>query len=368
MSIKNINLTNPFQLSTNQTFNSAQLLSISFIFMYLTACGETEQLNSTVQLNSPQIKTNNITNTEPELTIQPLDIDLSSSPIDKQVFLGLTEHKEKAVPPCPFLSDKTALATVETDWILKRRQSSDKHCLWSKNIGFSIKVTIEPLAIAKPAKERAYNLDSPPVIKNQNEPGANPVTLHDTTWGNERAYAMTFEQNNQLVVIYITGMKTSVERLINTAKEVAAKLTDPGVATTEYKPNNDHSKLLNMCETWTEAEIEAIIGEPVQSTPGALDCKWETGSVENLKQIRVTIYSGKSYPWNELIERGEQIIKGIGERGLMETKRKRKNMPAHVLLNTLYQEKLVTITTTDTIANHKAVALTLSKNIDQRFK
>ena len=348
--------------------NLAPLLGISFFLMCLTACGETDQQTNSEQINIEQQTANQTANSNSAPIIEEDKISLSTTPIEKLAFLGISAPVAKEVSACPYLSDDTALATVDTDWVLKRRQSSSQGCLWSKNTGFSIKLTIEPLATAKPVQERAYNLDNPPVIKKQTAPGYKAVTLHDNTWDKERPYAMAFEQNNQLIVIYVTGMKTSVDRLMATATEVASKLANPNQQNSIKMTSNTLSDSFNMCSIWSQLEIEAVLGQPVKVTPGTLDCKWEVGQAERLKQIRVTIYSGKSYPWDELIARGEQAIDDIGERGLIETKRKRNNMPAHVLLNTLYQEKLVTITTTDTITDHMALALALSKNIDRRLQ
>ena len=86
-----------------------------------------------------------------------------------------------------------------------------------------------------------------------------------------------------------------------------------------------------------------------------------------MKQIRVMIYSGKSYPWESVISQGARDVPDLGERGIMEKKRKRTKMPGHVLLNALYEDKLVTVSVTDTIPDHEAVALALAKNIDKRF-
>ena len=323
--------------------------------IFLVACGEADTVSET------SVNAASTTDVEP---VKSVSVNLLSTPLDKLAFLGLIVPEVKEAAACPFLSDEAAVAIVKTDWDLKRRETSNESCYWSKNLGFSIKVTVEPLATAKPVRERTYNLETPPVLKDQPEPGSNAVVLYDTAWDKELAYAIAFEQDSKLVMIYVTGMATDATRLTAAAREVADKL--PTVPTLDLQ--KDNAGAFNMCLTWSDADIEAIIGAPVQATLGDLDCKWEAGTGEGLKQIRVTIYSGKSYPWDSVLAGGARDIPGVGERGLMETKRKRTNMPRHVLMNALYDETLVTVTVTDTVSDYEAMALALSNNIDQRFK
>lgn len=328
-------------------------------FLLLAACGDDGSSKQTAEASaaSPQPA-----NPEPEKSVS---LNLRSTPLDKKVYLGIVIPEVEEAAPCPFLSDEAAFASVKTNWILKRRETSNQQCYWSKNLGFSIKVTVEPLATAKPVQSRAYNMDSPPVLKQQPAPGNNAVVLYDTTWDKEQAYAMAFEQDSKLVMIYVTGMETDAERLSAAAKEVSAKLATAAIIDSPQ----DNAGAFNICTTWAESEIAEIIGTPVKATMGKLDCKWETGEGANLKQVRVTIYGGKTYPWESVLEqRGSTEVPDVGERGIMEKKRKRSNMPGHVLLNALYDEKLVTVSVTDTIADYKAVALALSKNIDKRLK
>ncbi|MFT6268763.1 MAG: hypothetical protein ACJAVV_001578 [Alphaproteobacteria bacterium] len=128
---------------------------------------------------------------------------------------------------------------------------------------------------------------------------------------------MSFEQEGKLVMIYVTGKATDAERLSTAAKEVANKLLSAPILNSQ----TDYAGTFDMCTTWSESDIAAIIGRPVETTFATLDCKWETGTGLDLKQIRVTIYSGKSYPWESVLEQGVSDISGIGERGLLERKR-----------------------------------------------
>jgi len=332
---------------------ATQLLVVSCL-MVLVGCDDAEPINSI-----------NPATTAQATVIEPvsMDLDLASTPLDKPLFLGLVVPQEKSAAPCPFLSDKTALAVVKTDWTLKRRETTNERCYWSKNLGFSVELTIEPLATSKPLAERVYNLESLPVLKPQSGPGDNATILYDTVWDKEQPYAISFEQNNQLIMMRVTGLTTDEERLTAAALEVANKLP----AASSIDTQDDYSVTFDMCSTWRKSEIEAILGSAVQTTLGNLDCKWESTKEGVLKQIRLTIYSGQSYPWESVLEQGGLEIPHVGERGLMESKRKNSRMPAHVLLNTLYTNKLVTVSVTDTIVEYKAVALALSKNIDSRF-
>ena len=340
--------------------NNKAIRTLTFIScIFLAACGDEKPTN--------QVDTKPSENSASTASVQPItpaNLDLLSTPLDKQAFLGLIEPKVKEAAPYPFLSDEAAIAAVKTRRTLKRRETSNESCYWSKNLGFSIKVTVEPLATAKPVRERAYNLETPPVLKNQPEPGNNAVVLYDTAWGKELAYAISFEQDDKLVMIYVTGMSTDATRLTAAAKEVASKLPTAPI----LEDPKDDADAFNMCATWKDSDIEAVIGAPVQGSRGTLDCKWETGTGMDLKQVRVMIYSGKYYPWDSLLAEGARDIPNIGERGLMERKRKKSKMPAHVSLKALYKGKLVSITVTDTIPNPEAIALALAKNIDNRLK
>ncbi|MBL4660061.1 MAG: hypothetical protein JKY19_06875 [Alcanivoracaceae bacterium] len=340
-------------MSIKNTIRTLAFMALTF----LVACSDTEP--------TKQVTVNSSTNT---VKAKAVTLNITSTPLNKRAYLGLIVPDKKEVAPCPFLSDTTAVATVKTAWTLNRRETSHESCYWSKNLGFSVNVTVEPLATAKPVQERTYNLENPPVLKAQHGPGNNATVLYDTVWDKEQAYAMSFEQDNKLIMIYVTGMATDAQRLTATAHEIANKL--PNVLTSDTKNHlpQTNAGTFNMCSTWSQSDIEAIIGTPIQMTQGTLDCKWETGIGESLKQVRVTIYSGKSYAWDYLKELGAVDIAEVGERAMMDRKRKNKNMPGHVLLNALYNEKIITVTVTVTIADHKAVALALSKNIDNRLK
>lgn len=329
-------------------------------FLLVAACSNEEPTSEKDTATIGKVeKTTSTATVETELFAE---VDLLSTSLEKSAFLGLKIPEVKEAVPCPYLSDEAATAVSSKDFQLKRRKTSNKRCYWSKNQGFSVELTVEPLATAKPIKDRVYNLESPPVLKDQPAPGSNAVVLYDTTWDKELAYAIAFEKDNQLVMLKVTGMPTDAALLTAAAEEVSNKLSTAAVITEQAS-----SGTFDMCATWAANDIEKIIGSAVNITSGNLDCKWEAAASEELKQIRVTIYSGKSYPWDSLLERGAREIPNLGERSLIETKRKKSKMPGHLLLNVLYEQTLVTITVTNNIPNYEALAVALAKNIDSRF-
>lgn len=328
--------------------------------LLLAACSDSEPSQPATDNSSTPTQTDQGN----KAATESLNLNLNSSSLDRQQFLGLVIPESPVVAPCPYLSDEAALAAVKTSWELVRRETSNDQCYWSKNAGFSIKLTIEPLATAIPVRDRPYNIDTPPVLKAQAEPGNNAMVLYDTAWEKELAYALSFEQDDKLVMIYITGMNTDATLLTAAAKKVASNLPTAPVLTAQPDDTNG----FNMCNTWTQAEVASLLGKPLEITEDKLDCKWQSGEGLDMKQIQVGIYSGKSYPFETLLEEGAVAVSGVGERSLMLKRRQKSNVPGYVLLNALYDEKLVAVTVTNTVKNHEAVALALAKNIDERLQ
>jgi hypothetical protein len=334
---------------------TSHIIALVALF-FLTACSDAEQTSQNNTTSTPSSETGRAS--------QPLQLDLLTVPLNKQEFLGLTEPAVKVAAPCPFLSDEAATAVVKSSWELKRRETSNEQCYWSKNLGFSVKLTIEPLATAKPVAERAYNLDSPPILKSQVEPGNNATVLYDTVWDKERPYAISFELDNKLVMIFVTGMSTDAELLTTAAKEVAAKLPTESIAASIQ----DEPVEFDMCSIWHESQMAALIGSPINVTKGKLDCTWASGLGDSLKQINVMVSYGKGHTWDYLLELGGVAVPGIGESAMLNKMRKKPNRPGHVTLKALYDERLVNFTVTESIVDNEAVAIALSKNIDSRFR
>ena len=136
--------------------------------------------------------------------------------------------KEGISGSCPFLSTATAIATVKTPYAFVLREASNTKCVWNYNIGFEIKVSVEPSATAKPISERLYDLDNPPLIKPQSGPGADAAIAFDTTWKERppRPYAFGFALGSDYIFIRTTGVATSEAQLRRAADEIARKLPD----------------------------------------------------------------------------------------------------------------------------------------------
>ena len=333
---------------------TVRALAISGL-MIVAACTDADQPNQ-----STSTETAATTTETPPVAAQ---LNLSTAAIDRAQFLGQVEPQIQEAAPCPYLSDEGAMAIIKSKRDLKRRNASNEQCYWSMNAGFSVKLTLEPLATAKPIEQRAYNMDSPPILKRQPAPGNNATVLYDTVWDNERPYAMSFEQGQQLVMLYVTGMATSAELLTAAAETVAANMLAGAVL--EAQPAV--SKAFNLCSIWSSDEMAAIIGAPVQMTSGKLACQWSSGAGDDLKQIDVNVSYGKNHSWDYLREMGGVDVPGIGESAMLNKMRKKSNRPGHVVLKALYADSLVNVSVTDNMADHNAVALALAKNIERRI-
>ncbi len=324
-------------------------------FMFIAACSDADQPNQT----TPTTKASSTV----EKPINTAQLNLSTAPISRPMFLGQIEPEIQAAAPCPFLSDEDAMAIIKSKRELKRRNTSNEQCYWSMNAGFSIKLTLEPLATAKPVQERSYNIDSPPVLKSQPGPGINASVLYDTVWDKEQPYAMSFEQGQQLVMLYVTGMATDAE-LLTTAPHIVSDHIRTGAAIVAQADATDE---FNLCSTWTDTEIAAIIGSPLEVNAGKLECKWSSGSGDDLKQIGVNVSYGKNHTWDYLREIGGVDVAGIGEGAMLNKMRKKGNRPGHVVVKALYAESLVNVSVTDNIADFNGVAVALANNIGSRF-
>ncbi|MFC3193382.1 hypothetical protein ACFODZ_03895 [Marinicella sediminis] len=324
-------------------------------FMFMAACSDADQSSQT----STAVPAKAIA----ESAIVAAQLDLSTTAINQPMFLGQVVPEVQAAMPCPFLSDEQAMAIIKSKRELKRRNTSNTQCYWSMNAGFSVKLTLEPLATAKPVQQRSYNMDSPPVLKPQAGPGNNATILYDTVWDKERAYAMSFEQGQQLVMIYVTGMATDAELLTTAAETVSAQMQ----AGASLEPQAERTDEFNMCSIWSETEIAAIIGSPVSASSGKLECKWSSESGDELTQIRVNVSYGKNHTWDYLREIGGVDVPGIGEGAMLNKMRKKGNRPGHVVVTTLYADSLVNVSVTDNIADFNGVAVALAENIGSRF-
>lgn len=333
-----------------------KLSCVAFLAVTVIGCSgdNSDQANS----GTPELESADGSNKSVPRKSTPVALDLPSTPIDRALFLGLKKAEIAPVGPCPFLSDETALGTAKRSDKLVRRKVSNEECYWSQNLGFSVSVKVEPLADAKPLRDRAYNMDSPPIFDAQPGPGSNALILKDTVWDEEgRPYAMGFEQDGKLVTIYVTGLSTEPARLIATANEVATKL--PTAPTIEAQPGQPET--FDVCAVWSEATMTAVAGIPVTAVKQSGTCTWKAGDTS----ISLGVFSSRDFPFDSLIaDRGAREIPDLGTRA---TVFHRNRNPASVLDVTLGDQRMINIAVSDTVPSSEEVALALAKNVISRF-
>ena len=322
---------------------------------WLAACSDDSSVASGGNLDQPA------PNQSRSVSSASVSLELGSYPIDREEFLGLTKRVPAEPEPCPFLSDATALGTAKRSDKLVRRRTSNQECYWSRNLGFSVRVEVEPLANAKPLKDRAYNMDSPPIFQSQPGPGANATVLLDTVWDSSgRPYAMGFEQDNQLVTIYVTGLSTDVERLVTTAKEVAMKL--PNAPTIE--PGFDEPQRYDLCSLWSAERLGTAVGHRLQAETQSDQCNWVSADAS----IKLGLYSARDFPFDSLISQGATELPNLGLRAILHQQRQKGSRPAAAVLDmTLSENKMINLQVSRSIANSDAVAVELAKNLSGRL-
>ncbi len=191
---------------------------------------------------------------------------LPTTPISASDAMGRTPPSVKETDPCPFLSDETARAAATTEYVLTRRRVSNAECVWNYNIGFQVSARVEPIASSRPFSDHAYNMDVPAVLQSMSSPGQNAVVLADTAFkGAPRPYAFGFEQRDQRIVIYITGMRTSEAQLQAAAEEIATRL--PNAPTIEPQIREE-TGAFDPCATWTEASLRTLFNQPDSAVVG----------------------------------------------------------------------------------------------------
>lgn len=326
------------------------------VLLNLSGCGSEEpaaSASAVVPSSAAQLSAT----TAPE----SVQLDLSSDPIDRADFLGLNPPKILEPEPCPFLSDETALNTAKRTDKLVRRNTSNRECYWSRNLGFSIKVSVEPLASAKPLKDRAYNIDSLPIFQAQTGPGSNAMVLLDTVWDKAgRPYAIGFEQDQHLVTIYVTGLNTDIERLLATANEVSEKLpTAPKIVDHVMNPAR-----FDLCSVWSEQSISAALGSAVTVVKADDACTWKSDDAA----IQFGLFYGGNFPFDSLIEQGATELENLGVRAVIRKQRKKGSRPSAFVLDvTLGDAKKVTLSISDSVAGSDAIAIALVQNLTSRL-
>lgn len=186
---------------------------------------------------------------------------LETSPISLSAALADTPAAPIGGEACPFLSTETAIATVKTSMAFALREASNARCVWNYNIGFEIKVTVEPAADSKPIEKRLYNLDNPPLIKAQSGPGTGAAIAYDTTWKERppRPYAFGFAMDDDYIFIRTTGVETSVAQLRQAADEIARMLPNASKMVSGGAPSSGAAGF-KVCEMWSEDTLKGVFG------------------------------------------------------------------------------------------------------------
>lgn len=337
----------------------------------LVACGnDTPATAPTGEITSPPPQTGSTATPAGDLATEPApSAALPTTALDRDALFGLTSETIVETAPCPFLSDSTAVATAETDYELLRREVSNKECRWSKNAGFSVIVSVAPVATATPLRDRAYNLDTPPVVKDQSGPGESAVILYDTAWENERPYAMGFEQGDQLVTIFVTGLETDPARLTATAEEVASKLPTAPTIERQYR---EIVPAMETCAIWPDESIRSLIGATAEdglysAVYGNAGCKWSSGFGANAKTVTLARYKKDDTNLDRMLEMGGETISSLGDQAVILTRAATDGYAGDTAIWVNVDDHQFNLTISGTIPDHAAIAETLVKNLFSRI-
>lgn len=297
------------------------------------------------------------------------DITLPTAPLDRDALFGLVSETIVETAPCPFLSDTTAVATAETDYELLRREVSNEECRWSKNAGFSVIVSVAPVATATRLKDRAYNLETPPVVKEQPGPGEAAVILYDTAWETERPYAMGFEQGDALVTIFVTGLETDPVRLTATAQEIATKLPTAPTIERQYR---EILPAFEFCATWPDESVGSLTGMTAEdglysAAYGKAGCKWSSGYGANEKAVTLARYKQGDTKLDRMLELGGETISGLGDGAVILTRAAGDGYAGDTAIWVDVEDHQFNLTLSGTIPDHAAVAETLIRNLFSRI-
>lgn len=226
-----------------------------FVLSGLVGCAD-ESATQTTEVATYSNGTVNKTST-PGIPLNEAVAALSTEKIAFEAFTQQLPIIMTETEPCPFISDEKAInAAKSTRFNLVRQSVSNERCVWSKNLGFSVSIDIRPIELGL-VQNPSYNMDTPPVIKTQSGPGNNARVLYDTAWDEERPYAMVFDQNDQSVLISITGMSTDEQRLRIAADEVADRMNDMPIIEAQQRSGEWAYRL---CETWSIDEVLPVLG------------------------------------------------------------------------------------------------------------
>ncbi len=248
---------------------------------------------------------------------------LPETPISLADASGKTPPTVKPMSPCPFLSDKTALAGVRSRHKIVLSRVSNTRCVWKKNAGFALTVQIEPLAGARPFAERHYNSDGKTQVDSLAGPGKDAVLLSHTTWGKPIAYALGFKLNDKAVFIKATGLKTTGDRLQPLANEIAKQLPGAPAITEQYR---ETIAAFDNCTIWDKKSFLAALSLPAdtayKTSAGKTFCQFNIGPKGKYgPELGASIEFGsvrKRY-WKKMIKKGATALDGYPHPVLFRT-------------------------------------------------
>lgn len=243
---------------------------------------------------------------------------LITTPIPLDDASGKTPPVATETAPCPFLSDDTALSAIRTRQPLPRFSVSNTRCVWKRNAGFRLDVTIEPAASAKPFAERHYNMDRKTQVDAIPGPGTDAVVLSHTSWGKPIAYALGFKLADNAVFIRATGLRTTGEQLHQAAREIAQRL--PNAAPIEAQQRLTRPAFDN-CTTWTAQSLAGLLelpaSQPVRNESGNTYCSWlfgKKGSAGYPHRVGISYGRYSKGNWKKLQrKRGATLQDGFGK-------------------------------------------------------
>ncbi len=331
--------------------------------LLLTACGsDKSDASSAVNAdsNDSQSSSSSISKSEKSvLTNTPISLADATGETSEMIEVGL----------CPFVSDETIKASIQTNFEIIRREVSNTECRWSYNAGFSIQVTIEDLLAAKPVSERRYNIDVNAVSEPQDGPGTNSLVLNDTAWDRPIPFAYSFEKDGKLVFLHYIGFKTNAEIMRPAANEIATRMSNAPVIETQRRHATQPFKA---CEVWTDQDIKTVFGAGDTATiaPGAKGistCAW-TLYEDGVSSKRTVSYKVLKPEPGKKAEYEYDSYKPYSANGETHYLRKAdSNFGMYVHVITPRPEGLVWVTVSDSENDPTTVAKILHKNLLDRM-
>lgn len=296
------------------------------------------------------------------------DTPLTNTPISFVDATGETATMIE-IDPCPFVSDETIIATVQTDFEITRREVSNTACRWSYNAGFSINITVEDVTSATPISERRLNIGVDPVLVPQDGPGTNAAVLNDTAWDTPLPYAYSFEQGSKLVFMKYFGFKTDALIMRPAADEIARRMDS---AADIQHQRRALSVPFEPCEIWARDDLRTAfnVGEHVIVETGARGvstCTWNMfeDGVSGQRTVTFNIYKPQLGEKQEYEYDSYVPYSTDGETHYLRQAPSDFGMYIHII--TPRPEGVVHITVSDPNQDPTLIAKTLQQNLLSRM-